>query len=324
MRNIIIFSLALTLGVGVCGADSGDTVFVNYGTTSTLDGVILPGEWDDASTVTFFGYGGITITSYFKHNGVDTLYIAQDVPDLNHGDQALLWFDTAHNGGATPQTDDYRLSGYYIDFPGFDGEVQGTGSSWGGWIDPSGWISASTGIGWSDDHGQIEFAISFSKLGISPGVPGALGFMVGFGDNPDEADWWRYPSGGGHTNPSSWADIVSSDNWMSINDKTDIKPINLTLTAYPNPFNSSCIITAPTGAEIEIYDITGSRVWGLGSCSSPAQTNGVDEGGRPYTLNPIPCSVIWTPGQSIASGIYLVKARTSDGRIVSRKVAYLK
>jgi len=104
----------------------------------------------------------------------------------------------------------------------------------------------------------------------------------------------------------------------------NVPPQLLELNVFPNPFNSSVAISAPTGAEIEIYDITGSRVWGLGSSSSPAQTNGVDEGGRPYTLNPIPCSVIWQPGQSIASGIYLVKARTSDGRIVSRKVAYLK
>ncbi|RKZ31547.1 hypothetical protein DRQ36_01555 [bacterium] len=83
-------------------------------------------------------------------------------------------------------------------------------------------------------------------------------------------------------------------------------------------------MNAPTGAEIEIYDITGSRVWGLGSSSSPAQTNGVNEGGRPYTLSPIPCSVIWQPDQSIASGIYLVKARMVDGLTTTKRIVLIK
>ncbi len=40
--------------------------------------------------------------------------------------------------------------------------------------------------------------------------------------------------------------------------------------------------------------------------------------------NPIPCTFIWTPDQSIASGIYLVKARTEDGGTAEQKVVYVR
>ncbi len=87
----------------------------------------------------------------------------------------------------------------------------------------------------------------------------------------------------------------------------------------------SCAITAPAGAEVEIYDITGHRVWGLGSSPSPAPTNSADEVGSPYTLNPIPCSFIWTPDQSIASGIYIVKAIEQTTSVVcTKRIMYLK
>ena len=85
-----------------------------------------------------------------------------------------------------------------------------------------------------------------------------------------------------------------------------VRPGVLALSAYPNPFNSACRISAPEGAEIEIFDINGRSV---------AEFGGGDQ--------------IWKPEASVGSGIYLVRARFDsaqrpDGATVTKRVVYLK
>ena len=80
-----------------------------YGSTPTINGIMAPGEWIDASTVTFSGPSG-ACTVYVKQNGTH-LNIAIHVPD-NTVDQ-FDWFevclDSNHDHGSRPQTDDYDL-----------------------------------------------------------------------------------------------------------------------------------------------------------------------------------------------------------------------
>jgi hypothetical protein len=99
---------------------------------------------------------------------------------------------------------------------------------------------------------------------------------------------------------------------LDVDEQEKHRPKSLKCTVSPNPFNSSCAITAydpdsaPEGAEIEIYDLRGDVVvTGL----APAH----DE--RAF---------IWTPDKSIASGIYLVRARTGDGQTASKRIVLLK
>ncbi len=80
-----------------------------------------------------------------------------------------------------------------------------------------------------------------------------------------------------------------------------LKPDELSLTIFPNPFNSSCAIIISSGATVEIYDLNGKCV-------------------RAFDKTP----VIWQPVESISSGIYLVRTRMEDGRTASKKVMYLK
>ena len=77
-------------------------------------------------------------------------------------------------------------------------------------------------------------------------------------------------------------------------------PDELTLRTFPNPFNSAISISAPAGAEIEIFDINGKDIARLSS----------DE-------------QVWKPEASIGSGIYLVRAKIGDTDITKR-VVYLK
>jgi len=98
-----------------------------------------------------------------------------------------------------------------------------------------------------------------------------------------------------------------------------IMPRTLSLAAFPNPFNSSVAITAPENAEVEIYDLRGKRIDDFRLTIDDSQHP------APITDDRLPITeFIWRPDQSIASGIYLVKARTADGRTAEKKVVLVR
>lgn len=65
------------------------------------------------------------------------------------------------------------------------------------------------------------------------------------------------------------------------------KPEELSLAAYPNPFNATCRIQS--GGPVDIFDISGRKVW------SSENTNTANS-----TFN-------WTPKEELPAGIYLIK-----------------
>ncbi len=78
------------------------------------------------------------------------------------------------------------------------------------------------------------------------------------------------------------------------------KPEEFYLSAFPNPFNSSCCIVAPAGAKAEIFDINGRII---------------------EFLDKAHC--VWHPGQSINSGVYFIRA-TKGKQTVTKKLVYLR
>ncbi len=89
------------------------------------------------------------------------------------------------------------------------------------------------------------------------------------------------------------------------------KPEEFSITVSPNPFNSSCQITAPEAATVTIFDLRGRLVSAL---SSPIEGHKAPSSKRSY---------IWQPEQSLSSGIYIVKVST-DNRSTSKNILYLK
>ncbi len=89
------------------------------------------------------------------------------------------------------------------------------------------------------------------------------------------------------------------------------KPDGISIRAYPNPFNSSTIITYSNleGGEIEIYNINGQLITKLGTDSN-------EEG-----------QIIWDArdamGNKVSSGIYFARARASQNE-KAIKLLYLK
>ncbi|MCD6594699.1 T9SS type A sorting domain-containing protein [bacterium] len=83
----------------------------------------------------------------------------------------------------------------------------------------------------------------------------------------------------------------------SVRERVETIPEQISLTISPNPFNSSCEIIAPKGANIEIYDLNGKHI---------------------DTFEEIPA--IWQPDESIGSGIYLIRATMGDMTITKQAV----
>ncbi len=83
------------------------------------------------------------------------------------------------------------------------------------------------------------------------------------------------------------------------------KPDKYLISAYPNPFNSSCRIYAPKDALIEIYDLRGNLIWT--NASVPVINN----------------SILWQPEKSVCGGIYVARV-TSSNNIEIGKLIYLK
>ena len=102
--------------------------------------------------------------------------------------------------------------------------------------------------------------------------------------------------------------------------ESDLIPDAITISAYPNPFNSAITISLSGGVGasdarsgqvgIEIYDISGRLVADLP----------VTNCGEPQF---VPTPQIWQPDKSISSGIYLIRARAGNNKI-TKPIVYLK
>ena len=114
---------------------------------------------------------------------------------------------------------------------------------------------------------------------------------------------------------------------------TPPKPGIISLSAYPNPFNSAVTISldTPVGAglrpaRVEIFDIAGRRAAQLPSPSIPLPEGG---GGNSFSLwekvseGRMRAKLTWQPDATVASGVYLVRA-SFDGESVSKRIVYLK
>ena len=127
-------------------------------------------------------------------------------------------------------------------------------------------------------------------------------------------------------NVSPIESTICEDTIVSVSEKnTKFCRINI----YPNPFNSSCVITAPKGAAVEIYDLRGKVMCDLSPLSSNSflpeekgeQPSPRGEGALKSAGEGV---FIWQPDESVPSGIYLVRAVFDDGRVAAKRIVYLR
>jgi len=110
---------------------------------------------------------------------------------------------------------------------------------------------------------------------------------------------------------------LEPDDLPAIDENHAVLPESIILEAYPNPFNSSCVITVNgVGAplQIEIYDLRGTlRLRSVPDI--PRSLSGV-ETNNSHTF-------IWRPDESISSGIYIVWA-TAGNETITKRIVYLQ
>ncbi len=206
MKNELIAILITVIMLAPIGSLPGvvsepsrsTTIDVKIGTAPTIDGIISPGEWSDAQTISVAQSSTGPWTIYYKHT-MTNFYVAYS---YSNGFMAEVYLDLNNDGGTAPQTDDYRLHSSAANY-----EKTGTGTGWPtSQTSPSGWTAASTGLVTTK-----EFNISYSKLGITAGVAKTVGVL--FYIMTSGADNTVWPSGGSQNDPSTWGKMSSSDLW---------------------------------------------------------------------------------------------------------------
>jgi len=115
--------------------------------------------------------------------------------------------------------------------------------------------------------------------------------------------------------------------------ETAPRPSDFSISARPNPFNSTCRIGIESGEwrveSVEVFDINGRRIDVIARRASP------DEAISPNNRSSVPldtrrdavsinnCEFVWQPDAAIGSGVYLVRARVGE-QTATRRVVYLK
>lgn len=101
----------------------------------------------------------------------------------------------------------------------------------------------------------------------------------------------------------------------------------ITISAIPNPFNSSvriALLSAETiyesSTQIAIYDLAGNVV---ASIDANAHLSSLSKETDPSESNGQRV-IIWTPDKSLPSGIYLIRANFSNGQTATKKALYLR
>jgi len=96
-----------------------------------------------------------------------------------------------------------------------------------------------------------------------------------------------------------------------------LKPLKYEILTIPNPFNSAVTISAPAGAEIEVFDVNGRKI------TPPTPLDRGEHGKSPLSKGDLGGLFVWQPGDNITSGVYLVRA-TIGKESISKRIVYLK
>ena len=99
--------------------------------------------------------------------------------------------------------------------------------------------------------------------------------------------------------------VIKTDSLFNVSwvKQIPVRPQDMKISAYPNPFNSACEIVAPAGSKVKIYNTSGKLVWEATAPSGAGNTK-----------------ITWNPEGSIPSGVYLIEAQKEDAAARCRVV----
>lgn len=131
-----------------------------------------------------------------------------------------------------------------------------------------------------------------------------------------------------------WEYNIAGLDYVTCNINEAELPRELSLMAYPNPFNSAIRISIdyPMGVafspiKVEIFNISGRRIAKLtdsGTEGSKYASAKPDVTKGDVSVAPKAHEFTWCPEEPICSGIYLIRAVLPNGSALTRKAVYLK
>ncbi len=137
---------------------------------------------------------------------------------------------------------------------------------------------------------------------------------------------------GSFTRECKFDDIgVATNTVLDVAERRDL-PEEISIYAYPNPFNSSITISIDCGSEsanrlstIEIFDVNGRQIAVIArpQVAAISSNQGDCFVGQSPPRNDSVSEFIWTPDEQTVSGVYLVRA-TVGSNVVSKRVVHLK
>jgi len=173
-----------------------------------------------------------------------------------------------------------------------DGDVSGSHSNDDYWIVK---LNSSGRIVWQKCLGGSSWDRAYCVQKTFDG-----GFILAGGTESNDGD-----VSGNHGDADYWV-VKLSPSGVSEN---VVIPEKFKLSVFPNPFNSSCMITAPSGAKVKIYDLQGRLI---------------SKGIQPFAESQGKRTLIWQPDETIRSGVYFVKATMENGRKSLKRVVLVK
>jgi len=240
--SILATLLMLTLLVTIlpsATAQSGTTIYAPpLIVTPTIDGVWSSGEWDDAPESAATGPGG---TSYLriKYNSTHVFVLIDSPWDTTNAsvyDSENCWvaFDTAHNYGSAPQTDDWLFDNPHSSKQ-VDAEAwNGTGTDWSApTFEPNAtdyYAEGCTRVPWGgggigpqpSPHSSTPHRIDeiMMPLQFAVATPNHAGLYVMVVDDTDPTKYVEWPSGAGGDSygwpgwgspspaPNAWGNLI--------------------------------------------------------------------------------------------------------------------
>jgi hypothetical protein len=195
-----LFITGVTLGLPSC---ISDVVEIKPGSSVTVDGVMQPGEWNDATTVGPAIDGVVDVTVSIKHDGTNLL-VAYTYSFVGAAGLCMpeIFIDVNNDRSASFKADDW-----WFHVSGTDCEARGT---YGVYTDCSvvqpDWQAVPNFPMVSDPPplDTFEVAIPFSKLGVSTGDELGIAFRVEF--MPAMFGYW--PHSATPDSPASWGRAV--------------------------------------------------------------------------------------------------------------------
>jgi hypothetical protein len=323
-----------------------DNEFIISGYSNSTDGDITSFfGYDDSWLVRLSPGGNIEWQRCYGGSMIDRAYSVVQTHDCGFAFAGLSY---SHDGDVS---ENKGMSDFWIVKLDYWGNIQWERSYGGSYED------VAQSIEQTDDRGFIIAGYSRSNDGdvsVHHGSVSTFDYWIVKLDSTGELEWEKTLGGslndqaysitqtndGGYIvagrSQSTDGDITSSrgeyDMWivklapyvMNIKE-TPSRPLDIALSAHPNPFNSAVTIAldgvgdgSPVPFDVEIYDVNGRMVEGgtVGAyCIRPFDGS--------TRLTPTIQEYIWSPHESLPSGVYLVRARI-DRNVVEKRVIYLK